>query len=238
MKKLTKDDFIRKANLVHCNFYDYTDVLYINMHTKVKIIDPEFGEFWQTPIGHINQKQGHPDRRYIKMANKRRKPLDLFIKQAREKHSDLYDYSKVNYTHCDTKVCIIDPIYGEFWQSPYQHLNSNGCPKRTKTKGHLIEKDHIIPLSILYSHTRQHNKWFKERPLYKFLNSDINFQQVDKKYNKEKSDLITINGKLVSANTVRNNYDVIQYLIETLLKVSAAQLIEEDKRFINSYFGL
>ena len=70
MKKLTKDDFVKKANLVHRDFYDYTDALYINMHTKVKIIDPEFGEFWQTPMGHINQKQGHPDRRYIKMANK------------------------------------------------------------------------------------------------------------------------------------------------------------------------
>ena len=37
MKKLTKDEFIKKANVVHQNFYDYNDVVYINMHTKVKI---------------------------------------------------------------------------------------------------------------------------------------------------------------------------------------------------------
>jgi hypothetical protein len=238
MKKLTKDEFIKKANVVHQNFYDYNDVVYINMHTKVKINDPEFGIFWQTPMGHINQKQGHPNRRYIKMANKRRKPIEVFIKQAKEKHGDLYDYSKVEYSHCDTKVCIIDPTYGEFWQSPYQHLNSNGCPKRTKIKGHLIEKDHIIPLSILYSNQRQYDKWFAQRPLYKFLNSDINFQYVNKRYNKEKSDLVTINGKVVSANTVRNNYPIIKYLIETLLKVSADSIIQEDQSFINQYFML
>lgn len=238
MKKLTKDEFIKKANLIHQDFYDYSDVVYTNMHTKVKIIDPEFGEFWQTPMGHINQKQGHPSRRYIKMANKRRKPLEKFLQQAKEKHGDLYDYSKVKYTNCDTKVCIIDPIYGEFWQSPYQHLNSNGCPERTKEKGHLIEKDHIIPLSILYSNKRQYDKWFKERPLYKFFNSDANFQAVDKKYNKEKSDLISVNGKMISANTVRNNYSVIKYLIETLLKVPADDIIIEDRKFIDAYFGL
>ena len=110
--------------------------------------------------------------------------------------------------------------------------------KRTKIKGHLIEKDHIIPLSILYSNQRQHDKWFAQRPLYKFLNSDINFQYVNKRYNKEKSDLVTINGKVVFANTVRNNYPIIKYLIETLLKVSADSIIQEDQSFINQYFML
>lgn len=238
MKKLTRDEFIKKANLIHNNFYAYNDVVYTNMHTKVKIIDPKFGAFWQTPMGHIHQKQGHPNRRYIKMANKRRKPLEKFIEQARKKHGELYDYSKVVYTHCDTKVCIIDPIYGEFWQSPYQHLNSNGCPERTKKIGHFVEKDHIIPLSIIYSNRRQYDKWFRERPLYKFLNSEVNFQIVDKKYNKEKSDLILINGKTISANTVRNNYHVIKYLIETLLNIPADDIIKEDETFINTYFGL
>ena len=96
MKTLTQEEFIKKANSVHNNFYDYKDVVYINMHTKVKIIDPEYGEFWQAPMSHINQKQDHPARRYIKVAEKRRMPLEVFLTRAKEKHGDLYNYSKVN----------------------------------------------------------------------------------------------------------------------------------------------
>lgn len=237
-KQFTTADFIKRANNVHDNFYDYTQVLYTNMHTKVKIIDPEYGVFWQVPHGHINQKQGHPLRGKIKAADTRRTSLDDFITLAREKHGDLYDYSKVEYTHCDNKILIIDPEYGEFWQSPYQHLNSHGCPARTADKKWLIHLDHVVPLSIIYSHRRQHSTWSKDRPLYKFLNSDINLRPVKSKFNNEKSDHVTINGKVVNAASVRNNYDVIAYLIKTELNIDPTNLIEEDRMYVQSYLGI
>ena len=43
---------------------------------------------------------------------------DEFIKKAREVHGDKYDYSKVEYVNNHTKVCIICPKHGEFWQVP------------------------------------------------------------------------------------------------------------------------
>jgi hypothetical protein len=46
----------------------------------------------------------------------------------REKHDDKYDYSKVVYNRMHEKVCIICPKHGEFWQTPYNHLFSKGCP--------------------------------------------------------------------------------------------------------------
>lgn len=52
-----------------------------------------------------------------------------FIKRAREVHGDKYDYSKTEYVDTHTKVCIISPIHGEFWQTPNTHLNGNGCKK-------------------------------------------------------------------------------------------------------------
>lgn len=53
-----------------------------------------------------------------------------FIGSARQKHGDKYDYSKVNYVNADTKVCIICPIHGEFWQRPINHYKrGQGCPK-------------------------------------------------------------------------------------------------------------
>ena len=235
--KLTKNDFVKRASSVHVNFYNYEKVEYKNMHTKVCILDPDYGEFWQTPLGHLSG-QGHPIRGKVKAADKRRMGLSTFIKRAVEKHGNLYNYTKVNYTHIDTKVCIIDPEYGEFWQSPYQHLNSHGCPLRTSERKWLVHTDHIIPLSIVHPGNRSADKWFKDRPLYKFLDSDVNKQTITCFENNRKSDIVIINGKTVYCNAIRNNYDIISFLILTKLKIDPSEIIEADKKFVNNYVGI
>ena len=235
--KYTTEIFTEKAALVHNNLYDYNKVNYINMHTKVCIIDPNYGEFWQAPVGHVNG-QGHPERGKLKSANKRKIGKEEFIKRATKRHGKLYDYSKVEYTHTDHKVCIIDPNYGEFWQSPYQHLNSHGNPERTVKKEWYVHLDHILPLSLVHHGYRSHNKWFKDRPLYKFLDSDINKEDICALKNRTKSDLITIKGKEINCGSVRNNYDVIHYLIQEVLNINATDIILADKKFILEYFNI
>ena len=51
-----------------------------------------------------------------------------FIEKAKKVHIDKYDYSKVEYINSQTKVCIICPKHGEFWQKPNGHLQGRGCP--------------------------------------------------------------------------------------------------------------
>lgn len=45
-RKLTKEEFIEKAKIIHKNKYDYSKVKYVNYSTKVCIICPEHGDFW------------------------------------------------------------------------------------------------------------------------------------------------------------------------------------------------
>lgn len=52
-----------------------------------------------------------------------------FIRKARIKHGDFYDYSKTEYNGKDVPVIIICPEHGEFLQTPHDHLSGNGCPK-------------------------------------------------------------------------------------------------------------
>ena len=52
-KKLTTEEFIRKAIEVHGDKYDYSKVEYKNNSTKVTIICPEHGEFEQVPSNHL-----------------------------------------------------------------------------------------------------------------------------------------------------------------------------------------
>ena len=53
MRKRTQQDFINDAKEVHREKYDYSEVNYVNRITKVKIICPEHGEFFQRPREHL-----------------------------------------------------------------------------------------------------------------------------------------------------------------------------------------
>ena len=123
-QRSTKENFIEKAREIHGNKYDYSKVEYKNNRTKVCIICPEHGEFWQTPRNHISQRQGCP-----KCSKTFKNTTESFIEKARKVHRDKYDYSKVEYKNNRTKVCIICPEHGEFWQKPDYHLSGCGCPK-------------------------------------------------------------------------------------------------------------
>lgn len=50
-----------------------------------------------------------------------------FVERATKIHNSKYNYSKVEYVNSSTKVCIVCPIHGEFWQYPHSHLAGFGC---------------------------------------------------------------------------------------------------------------
>ena len=126
MKRLTKKEFIEKAKKVHGDKYDYSKVEYINNHTKVCIICPEHGEFWQEPSNHLKgcicsfcgQKKRNESEKYT---------TEDFVEKAKKVHGDKYDYSKTTYSGCYEKVKIICLLHGEFWQSATSHLGGCGC---------------------------------------------------------------------------------------------------------------
>ena len=125
MKKLTKEEFVKKAQEVHGDYYDYSKVEYKNNSTKVIIICPKHGEFEQRPSKHLSG-QG-----CSKCSGHYKRNTEEFIKEASILHNNKYDYSKVNFVDTHTKVCIICPEHGEFWQTPHMHLGTRhqGCPK-------------------------------------------------------------------------------------------------------------
>ena len=122
MRKNTLEEFVKKARKVHGDKYDYSKVEYINQKSKVCIVCPEHGEFWQAANNHLTGSG-------CKLCARPVYDTKSFIKGAKKVHGDKYDYSKVTYIDNTTKVCIICPEHGEFWQEPYNHLQNHGCPK-------------------------------------------------------------------------------------------------------------
>jgi hypothetical protein len=59
-KSFTTEKFIERAKKIHGDRYDYSQVMYINTWSKVKIICHKHGLFYQIPNVHINSKSGCP----------------------------------------------------------------------------------------------------------------------------------------------------------------------------------
>ena len=127
-KKLTTKEFIKRAIEVHGDKYDYSKTIYENSQTKVKIICPIHGEFRQTPQSHLSGN-GCMSCGKISMSEKLSSNTKKFIKRAIEVRGDKYDYSETIYENNKTKVKIICPMHGEFYQTPNNHLRGNNCPK-------------------------------------------------------------------------------------------------------------
>lgn len=122
------EQFIKEAKEIHGDKYDYSLAEYKNNKIPITIICPKHGEFKIKPLKHL-QGQGCPQCGDEYIADLKRMPLQEFIRRARERHGDKYNYSKVEYKNCETPIIITCPIHGDFPQRPCDHLNGNGCPK-------------------------------------------------------------------------------------------------------------
>ena len=145
MKKLTKEQFIEKAKKIHGNKYDYSLVEYKNNTIKVKIICSEHGIFEQRPNTHKDKGNGCP-----KCSGNYSLTHEELIDRFKEIHGNKYDYSKINYVNAHTKICIVCPIHGEFWQNPYGHFQGYDCKKCSNiiiSKKNAISKNEFIDRS-------------------------------------------------------------------------------------------
>lgn len=151
-KKIGLENFIKKSNKIHKNKYDYSKTVYKNCNTKVCIICPKHGEFWQTPHAHLRGNGCVECGKEIRRNSTFKKKIidkDSFIQRANEIHSNKYDYSNVEYINITTPIKIYCPIHGYFTQTPAKHIHrKQGCPKCNGgvkyTTQDFIEKSNII----------------------------------------------------------------------------------------------
>lgn len=131
-KKITNDEFIKRSNIIHRNFYEYMDE-YKNARGKIKIMCPKHGEFEQMPYSHL-QGIGCPKCGFDKTSSKNRKSGDMFIYQANKIHNNYYNYNNIEYQSHNKNITITCPKHGNFNQMPQHHLNGHGCPKCSPKK--------------------------------------------------------------------------------------------------------
>lgn len=150
MKKISLEEFIKRAKNVHGEKYNYKKSVYLNYDTKLEIICKKHGSFWQTPGNHL-KGEGCP------YCNGNAKlTIKDFIKKAKDKWGDKFDYSLVEYKNNSSKVCIIDKKSGrKFWQTPANHLHGYDCSNGGKqnTENFIINAKKIHNCKYDYSKT-------------------------------------------------------------------------------------
>ena len=84
------------------------------------------------------------------MVEERRDYVTLWKERACNVHKNKYDYSKMVYKNNYTKVCIICPEHGEFWQTPNNHLAGSGCKYCSASKGEELLRNYLSDNGIEY----------------------------------------------------------------------------------------
>lgn len=121
MRKLEEKEIIRRFQEIHGNRYNYILMNYINAKLPIKIICPLHGEFNQLVFNHLNG-QGCP-----KCSGQYPYTTETFIQKANIIHSNKFSYLKAIYINNYTKLTITCPIHGDFDQTPFGHLQGQGC---------------------------------------------------------------------------------------------------------------
>ncbi len=126
MKKLTKEEFILKANQIHGFKYSYLKTTYKNSRTKICITCPVHGDFEQVASSHLTGR-GCNDCGNEVTRSKTKKNSSKFQEEANLVHENKYSYPELNYVNTHTKITIQCPIHGQFQQKPIAHLQGQGC---------------------------------------------------------------------------------------------------------------
>ena len=140
-------DFIVKANFIHGNLFDYSEVpQVITYKTFIDILCKKHGKFTQLTANHLVGKG------CVKCSYETNTDIH-FVEKSKLIHSDSYDYSSVKYINNHIGVDIICKKHGIFNQIPKNHLKGTGCPicaliykgnKQKKSIDKFIEQANIV----------------------------------------------------------------------------------------------
>src|ERR1700676_1496643 len=138
MKSVALEDFVEIVSRNHHNKYDYSKTIYTNNYSKIEIICPIHGSFWQTPKNHYKsgcklcadvaksnvnfidealyihgRKYNYSKEKYDDKTKHNLNSSTQFINDGVIKHNNLYDYFLVEYNHSKLPVIIVCRKHGE-----------------------------------------------------------------------------------------------------------------------------
>lgn len=142
---------------VHGDRYDYTQVVYKNTKTKIKVLCKTHGAFWITPEKHI----GGNGCKLCGIETTKQKltmPADIVLQRCLEIHGNDYDYSLTDFSSRTDKITIVCKKHGEFKQSLNDHLSGCGCPTCAQEQKMLTTEQFVEKAKRIHGNTYDYSK--------------------------------------------------------------------------------
>lgn len=121
LKRLSSDEFEKRARDIHGNKYDHSKIHYKSGNQEITLTCPTHGDFKQIANSYL-KGVGCPE------CVKTQRRTD-FILKAKERHGDKFGYDYVEYTRAEDEVSITCPVHGNFKAQSRYHLQGAGCPQ-------------------------------------------------------------------------------------------------------------
>lgn len=148
----TTETFIKKAKEIHDNKFDYSETIYINMRTKIKIKCKKCGKvFQQTPYWHLNSKNCP-----ICFGTHQYTEKEI-IEKAKEIHPNEYEYLGIeNYKNKNSYLIIkCKKCEKIFKQKIASHFSGSGCIHCNKSKGENKIENWLLKNNIMYEYQKR-----------------------------------------------------------------------------------
>ena len=169
MKKLTREQFIKKSRKIHEDKFGYDNFIYKNNKTKGLVTCYIHGDFLQCPNSHLSGV-GCPKCKAEKISIIRTYSQDEIIRKFREVHGDRYGYKNFKYIGSEEKSLFNCKKHGDFYQTPSNHLRGQGCPKcgieRTVDSIRLTQEEVIERFTKIHEYRYDYS-------MFKFINSRV-----------------------------------------------------------------
>lgn len=126
-KKVSLEEYVKKAEIKHFNTYTYLSISYPTKCAVVEYKCSKHGIITQDAASHLRGngcKQCGVEARASYRFKSKKQVIHEFVKI----HGDKYDYSSIEYKGTKTHIDIKCHLHGTFSQTPDNHLQGTGCP--------------------------------------------------------------------------------------------------------------
>jgi hypothetical protein len=126
-KKLTIEEVKERIKQIHGDIIVLDESTYVNVNTKCRFIDKDYGEYWTLPFYPLSGC-------CCKIRNDKKliKSLSEIKEKLHKVHGDTITIDESTYVSCKKKAKFIDKDYGVWWAIPYNVIRGHKHWKRAR----------------------------------------------------------------------------------------------------------